>query len=296
MTTLLAVTLVAGSVVAQPAIRRRQDRDNRRDDRREDRRDDRRDRAEQRGNDRLCKSRWAILNGERQRYERQSAELAGVDAEIAELQRRLADLSTRRRELQSQSQAYQRRLADTDALYKRECAAEESCDTYDSQVGDLERQTAPLQAELDRIGQDIGVAKRDVDVLSRQIEPLQREYGERRCNNLVPGETDQSTIDRCSAIFSDWNRYQGDLNRQLARLSELRARYQQSMSELRALETRAASYRTYMERNCARSAKTQVVRDYGRVQKNAERLGHELDQLVDTVTKLRGIRINISAQ
>ena len=289
MTTLLALTAIAGSVQAQsPASRRRVPPGHTKEDR-----VDRRDR---RDNDRLCKSRWAILNGERQRYERQRGELAGIDAEIADLQRRLADLSTRRREVQSQSQAYERRLGETEVLYKRECGGDESCEVYEVQIGDLERQTAPLQAEVERVTQDMGVARRDVDGLSRQIEPLQREYGERRCNNLVPGETEQSTIDRCSTIFSDWNRYQGDLNRQMSRLSELRGRYQQAMAELKGLESRAGGYKTYMERNCARSPQTQVVRDYGRVQRNAEQLGRELDTLVETVTRLRGIRINVSAE
>ncbi|MEK7704720.1 MAG: hypothetical protein AAB426_07140 [Myxococcota bacterium] len=245
---------------------------------------------------RLCASRLAILNGERQRYDQQRAELTSVDAEIAELQRRMGELSTRRRDLQQQSDTYERRLSAADSLYKRECSAAEGCDTYVRQVGDLERQTAPLQADLQRVSDDIAVARRDVDSLSRQIEPLQREYGERRCGNMVAGETEQVTIDRCMAIFSDWNRYQADLNRQTARLADLKARYQQSVAELRSLETRATGYRTYMERNCASNRETQVVRDYGRVQRNAEQLGRELDQLVDSVTRLRGVRITIGAE
>lgn len=245
---------------------------------------------------RLCASRLSILNGERQRYDSQRAELASVDREIAELQRRLGDLSTRRRELQQQGDTAERRLSAADSLYKRECAVDEGCDTYVRQVGDLERQTAPLQSDMQRVGEDIAVSRRDVDQFSRQIEPLQREYAERRCNNMVAGQTEQSTIDRCMMIFSDWNRYQADLNRQTTRLSDLRARYEQYAAELKALETRAGGYRTYMERNCAANRETQVVRDYGRVQRNAEQLGRELDQLADTVTRLRGVRITVSAE
>ena len=67
---------------------------------------------------------------------------------------------------------------------------------------------------------------------SLQIEPLRREYQSKGCNRLVAGQTAQSTIDRCTAIFSDWNRLQADLNAQNSRLPHLRSRYQQLLAQM----------------------------------------------------------------
>lgn len=135
--------------------------------------------------------------------------------------------------------------------------------------------------------------------MKARIEPLQREYAEKKCDNLIPGETTQVTIDRCSAIFSDWNRLQADLNRQNSVSVSLRNRFEQLINELKAIEARANTYQTYMVKNCTAAPQTQaqvqVLNDYGNTRRNAENLGRELDNLINEVARLRGLRITVTA-
>ena len=84
--------------------------------------------------------------------------------------------------------------------------------------------------------------------LRREIDPLRHEYKKLSCNNLVPGSTAQSTIDRCAAIFSQWNRLQARVNQLNNHLAALKSRYQRLISQLQNIESRGKNYETYLSR------------------------------------------------
>ncbi len=243
-----------------------------------------------------CAVRRAIVAQEEQRLNAASAELAGIDTELAQLQRRIDELKRRRSDVTRLVSAYDTRYRAADRAYKAECAADDSCEQYDTMVDELDRQGNVIQGDLNNIRTEIEASQREMVTLRGRIEPLQREYGEKRCNNLVPGETAQETIDRCSVIFSEWNRLQATLNQYNSRLPLLRSTYQQQLSSLASIETRAAQYQAHMERNCSTSQRVVVLRSYGKgggVRQRAEDLGRQLDELANEVTKLRGIRITV---
>lgn len=244
----------------------------------------------------ICRARRAILTQDEQRRDRYQSDLVGIDVEMIQLRRQLDELTHKRNDTKKLVSTYNVRVANAERSYKKGCSANTNCDQYDTLADSLDRQTQDVETQLGSVRTDIDRTRRDIDVLRDRIEPLRREYHNLRCNNMVPGETAQSTIDRCSSIFSEWNRLQSDLNRHNRTLPILKSRFEQLLAELRTIESRARGYETYMTRNCRSSSKVVVMHNHsqGGVRKRAESLGRELDKLIDDVTKLRGVRITIA--
>jgi chromosome segregation ATPase len=167
---------------------------------------------------------------------------------------------------------------------------------YETQASALDSRSDAVQKDLENVRGDIAASRKNISGLESRIAPLQKEYAEKKCNNLVPGETEQSTIDRCTAIFSDWNRLQADLNRENNRVPELRSKYESLFSELKTLEKRANDYGGYLSKNCSSSPENAKMKNVVTVRENAQKLQTELDGLVSDITKLRGVKITITAQ
>jgi len=280
---LLTILLMAGSALAQPKSMRGR------------RRPPPRVEKPTRDMRQVCNGRRSILAQEERRRDQYLADLAGVDSEISQLKRQLTELSSRRSDVKRLADTFTRRFADAERAYKKDCGKNENCDQYDTLADDLDRQGKGIEGRLATVRTEIDKNRREITDLSRRIDPLRREYQRLACNNMVPGETAQSTIDRCSSIFSEGNRLQSDLNRHNRRLPALKTRYEQLLAELRNIENRARGYETYMVSNCKSSKKVATVRNYGQggVRKRAENLGKELDSLINEVTRLRGVRITV---
>jgi chromosome segregation ATPase len=244
----------------------------------------------------ICPSRRAILDQERQRLDSYKAELSSTEAEQAALQRRIDELNRRKNDLKNLVKGQESRVAQSEATWKKECTSDETCERYETAATDLDVRSAAVERDLDAVRQDIATQSRAVADLRARIEPLQREYAEKQCNNLVPGATEQSTIDRCSAIFSDWNRLQADLNRQNNRMLDMRSRYEQLMSELRSLESRGASIATYLTQKCTSSPKGQVVKNVEGRRQRGQTVGQELDKLIEDIKTLRGVTITVTTK
>ncbi len=242
---------------------------------------------------RVCRSREAALQNDQRRLDEWKARVAGISSEIRTLRDSIKRLDTERTSLQRSIGPTETRVAQQKKTFDEQCKANEDCSRYERMAQDLGRRTKPTEDAMDRMRQEISATRTDVANLRRTIEPLRNEYNQKKCNKLVPGETSQETIDRCTAIFSEWNRVQGDLNRQNDRLARLQSTYQSLYTQLKSAETRAKGYETYLAKNCAKSKELQTVRRYSGVRQRAEALHRELDQVVRDVTKLRGIRITV---
>ncbi len=242
----------------------------------------------------LCASRQSVLTQERNRRDAARAELASVDTEREALERRIAELTNRRNSLLRSIAARDRRVQSLASAYKSDCTKNESCTQYETMAGALERQAADLEKEMALVRTEISTSSTESAQLRREIDPLRQEYDKLSCNNLVPGSTAQITIDRCAAIFSQWNRLQARVNQLTNRLTTLKSRYQRLLSQLRNIEARGKDYETFLASNCKSSPQLAKVRGYGAVRLRAEKLGRELDRLIDDASKLRGIEITIS--
>jgi len=245
---------------------------------------------------RVCAARRSVLETEQKRYDGYASDVAGISAEIAQLTRRLDELKRQKDEADKSFTTAQRRVKAIEDMYKKDCSASEDCTSYEVQASALDKQTDGIEVELDAVRTDIKTNREAIAKLETSIAPLQREYTDKKCNNLVPGETEQVVIDRCMAIFSDWNRLQAELNRQNSRVPDLKSRYDRLFTELKALEGRAKGYEGYLSKNCSSSPETAKMKGYTARRERAQNVQQELDALVGDITKLRGVKITITPQ
>lgn len=240
-----------------------------------------------------CNARQDSLSSSERQNEDRKAELAGIEAQIDELIDQLAQLQTRRKRLQSAIGRTDDYLETAHNKWKQECGGSQDCSQYERQVDSLEQRQKPVEDLLTKLRSEIGETSKAVNDLHKRIEPMRQDYKKNSCDDLVPGETTQATINTCTNIFSQWNRMQADLNLHSGRLPDLRSRYQQTASQLDATQKRAKDYETYLAANCQASKQLSTIRKYTTVRDRANQMHQELDTLVKEVTSLRGIKITL---
>jgi chromosome segregation ATPase len=221
-------------------------------------------------------------------------DLSTVDTELQVLKRRITELTNQRNNLLRAITSRDRRVQSLKTAYTKDCAKNENCGQYETMAGSLEKQATDVERDVASVRTEISRRSSEAAQLRREIDPLRREYQKLSCNNLVPGSTAQRTIDRCAAIFSQWNRLQARVNQLNSHLAALKSRYQRLISQLQNIEARGKNYETYLASNCSSSPQLAKVRGYGAVRMRAEKLGKELDRLIDDASKLRGIEITVS--
>lgn len=248
------------------------------------------------GKSRMCEGRERLLETTKTRAASYHGELAGVDAEIAQLQDRIRELTKERSRLKSQARNLDRKVSRDEARYKKDCAEDLNCSRYETIVTSLDSQSQGLEHELQAVRDETSDTYRKVSTLRRTIEPLRDEYSKLQCTELVAGETAQSTIDRCAAIFSEWNRRQAELNRYNGLLPDLRNRYEMVLSQINALDHRAATAETYMTKNCSNNSKMQTVKVVRGRHNNASTLGGEIKKLATEIGDLKKMKITVNVR
>ncbi len=241
---------------------------------------------------RVCASKERLLSSDERRLEQDRANLAGVNAEMDQLRRRLEEMRTRSSQLTRRVADAKVKIERSRRAYQGECRGAENCSLYERSSDDLERRSRPVEEALNKVRTEINDARRSVSGLRRRIDPLRRGYSQQNCARLVAGQTAQSTIDRCSQLFSDWNRLQTELNPHNRHLPALRSRYQRLMAELDSAEQRALKYEDYLGRNCRRSSRLGKVRRYRGMRDKARGLNDALLSLIGEVKSLQAIRIH----
>lgn len=245
---------------------------------------------------RVCQTRERILEQNKNRRAAFAGELVGIDAEIRQLEERLAELKRERQRVQSSVTAMTRRVQQDEATYKRSCGGNVTCQRYETMAGQLDKDSTRLENESNSIRGEIRDSQNRLASLRRAVEPLRTEYRRLRCDNLVAGETQQRTIDRCASIFSDWNRRQAELNRYRQRVPSLEHRYRTLVTQLDSIDDRAKNAEAYLNRNCRASRGLRSVQTIHRRRDNVRRVGDELRSLTKTIADLKNLRITVEVR
>jgi len=240
-----------------------------------------------------CSARRSYMEQEQEKLDGYRANLAGINVEIAQLNRRIRELRAQAKDTKRIVNSQDQRVRRIKGVYERECKKNENCGQYEKTAASLERQSGPVENNLGRVRQEIGRTRTEINSLQRRIRPLQSEYSAKKCANQVPGKTSQATIDRCYAIFSDWNQLQASLNHHNARLPQLKTQYERYVAQLTSIDNRAQRIALYLEQNCKSSPKRKTIKRHRSVKENAKRLGAELDQLIRQVSDLRKVKITV---
>jgi chromosome segregation ATPase len=243
-----------------------------------------------------CHFRKAVLQQEQERKEQASAQLAVLDAELTQLKKRTEELTRRKWDVQRDFEIASSRYVAADKDFQKQCSRDPQCDQYERMAGELATQSKPSSMALEDVRTQMVLAQGDVRDLNSKIEPLQRSYNAQGCGSLVAGQTEQSTIDACTLLFSEWNRLQIRLNQQNSQLAALKTRYEVLMAEVNSWDQRALSYQSYLNKHCKDNTQTAMLGEYRTTRERAQSLGRELDALIADVVRLRGVRITVALQ
>lgn len=242
---------------------------------------------------RVCGSRRAVLEEERERLDDFRADLAGIGVEMAQLQRRLRELRDRSATIKEQSRAQENRILRIEDVYKEECIHNETCEEHEISAQNLEEQSAPLEAYLETTRKEIYHTRLDMGKLRRKIKPLQRKHQTMKCDELVPGETSSKTIRECASVFTQWNQLRAKLNRHTLRLRQLKAEYERTLTRLTNLERRAIQVEDYLRNRCTNTRSLKKLQRHQSVRQRANDLSRELDQVLRDLEQLREIKITL---
>jgi len=234
-----------------------------------------------------CLSRAAVLGQEQEKLDNYKAQSAGVTAEINQLQQRLRELRTRKSRTNRAVANQGRKVKNMQGAYNRQCKKHENCDRYEAQASSLERQSKPIEAALNQISADITDIRKTVSALQARIAPLRADYSQNKCGNLVPGQTTQAVINKCTNIFSQWNDLQSSVNYNNRRITSLKSSYRRYSNQLDSLNNRATSVSAYLAKNCLNSPKKAQMDRYQAVRVRAKKLGAELDDMIRQLSKLK---------
>jgi len=168
-----------------------------------------------------------------QQAKQMDAEIANVDLKIRDLERQRQQLVRDKFEKAHEKAKLQNRIRLDQKMMDRMCSGLRQCDNLEQRVDALKARLAPLAEQLRRIRREIAERNADTVRLNREVNKIETSYRQLNCDNLVAGQAQQTTIDRCTDLFSRWNQSQKDINGLRASVAALRGRYRKVMQKMR---------------------------------------------------------------
>jgi len=221
-----------------------------------------------------------------------------IDGEMADLDMQIRDLARKKQELlrekankSREKKRLERKIRVDRAMMNRSCSGLRQCEAYERKIDQLKERIRPLSERLRRIRQEIRERGSEVRQLERETRKIESSYSKLNCDGLVAGQSSQSTIDRCSDLFSDWNRMQKDINSLQSSMSALRNRYRSVMRKMRRHNTELARLLRKMRASCGHSDRLADLRRMKEEQDDFRGIDDELDDMESSVRKIRTLKI-----
>jgi DNA repair exonuclease SbcCD ATPase subunit len=213
---------------------------------------------------------------------------AAIDGELSTLDRQIADLVTRKAE---RTRAKETALAEARS---REAAAQQACvacERLDGRVELLKRSLGPLSARARDLGNQVRAKGAEVRTLEAEVEKVSGPYESMKCADLVPGKTDQATINRCTELFSAWNGLLIRIDQLRASLADLQARYRQLLAEIQRRKGEMAQVTAEMTRACGESPKLVDLRNLDRELDDYSKFQVQVDDALNALQKMKGRKL-----
>jgi hypothetical protein len=239
-----------------------------------------------------CDQKRNDLNTYTSRLSTLNMELAPIDQEIDRLNRRVQELHNAQQQKVNERNALQESVRNLEADMERLCRSSRGrdCRVLDERVDNIRGRAFPLNDRMNAIRNDIQNLNQEVGRSSRETERIENQYTQLGCDNLVPGRAAQTTIDRCSDLFSEWNRLQTDINTDQASITSLRARYDQFAREQQTLRSETSRLVADMRANCGTSDRLGEIERIDRDHNNFINLKTELDDMASRINHARELK------
>lgn len=238
-----------------------------------------------------CEREKAEIDAMKSQVSSIDAELPGIADKIEKIRRRLQEFETRRadklRERGELIQGIERREAEMN----HRCGSSRECEALDQRIDELKRHQDPLADIMRALENEIRERSREVGRLNVEVDRIENSYQQQNCDNLVPGQTAQAAIDRCTELFSAWNRLQADINRVQDSVKGLRQRYTQAYDRIGAIGAEIARLLEKMRESCRQSSRLGELEALEQRGRQFNSLQVDLDDMDKKVQRYRSIRI-----
>jgi len=226
-----------------------------------------------------------------QQAKQMDAEIANVDLKIRDLERQRQQLVRDKFEKAHEKAKLQNRIRLDQKMMDRMCSGLRQCDNLEQRVDALKARLAPLAEQLRRIRREIAERNADTVRLNREVNKIETSYRQLNCDNLVAGQAQQTTIDRCTDLFSRWNQSQKDINGLRASVAALRGRYRKVMQKMRIHGVNLARLLAKMRRTCGHSTRLAELENLEKEQSGFSAIKRELDQMESSIGRIPRLKI-----
>ena len=218
-----------------------------------------------------------------------------IDTQLGTINRQLSEIERRRRQLEQRKAVLLRVRGETNSrLNMEQSRFQSSCGICTS----LNRRAANLSAAINQTLDKIAAVAQRIRSISSEVHGLEvllpqirSEYQRLNCSYLIAGQTAQSTIDRCSNLFSRWNRIQAKINELRGTIRRLNRQYSMLMSRLESLENQLGNVYAGLQRSCTGNPGIANVRVLLKAGNKYRGLKTDLNNLGIRLKKAGGIRL-----
>jgi chromosome segregation ATPase len=238
-----------------------------------------------------CENRKAEIQTMKDQIKQIDNEIANVNDQIRDLMQQMAELKRKRLSKQGHKTALSRKIKAEEASYNRMCSALSQCEAYERKIDRLKARMAPMSDRLRKIRDEIHQRSADVDRNNAAIDRIESSYAQLGCDNLVPGQTADSTIDRCTNLFKEWNDLLTDINSLKRSVTALQGRYQRVIRKLRAFSVDLARLTKQMRNTCSHSARMADLEELEKEHDGYRSMKDEINGVSSRVRKFRRLKI-----
>jgi len=221
-----------------------------------------------------------------------------IDGDVNKINSRLENLRRKQKELLQQKTAKARekaallrRIKSEKAHHARMCVGLRQCEKLERKIEKLKKRIAPLSDRLRRIREEIRSRREESNRLSEIVEKIEASYANLKCDDLVAGQAAQATIDRCSDLFSRWNKLQADINKLQSSVVALRDRYKRVMKKMRAQNAELVRLAKKMRKACSHSSRMAELETLEKEQHGYRAISDDLEKMSRRVKKFRALKI-----
>lgn len=217
-----------------------------------------------------------------------SKKAAMVDRELSEIDRQIADLVAKKNAKTRERDEAMAAAKSLQAKAKEACSI---CEKYDQRVEALKRSLGPLAAQAREVGREVSERSAEVKRLEEEVNAVVVPYENMKCGDLVPGKTDQATINKCTELFSKWNDLQIRIDKLNSIIVQLQERYRRLLAEIRKRRAEIASLSAEMDRVCKESPKLVELKGLQKDFDDYDKFESSMDAATQSMSRMKGSRL-----
>ena len=214
-----------------------------------------------------------------------------IDNKVEALQKELKTLAAEKAQKKSEGDKIKREIAGAKREEAQACANVAKCEDYKKKLDEYKKEFDETRAEIAKLHGTIKTKLAAVAVLEKKVDGYEASYEKLGCDSLVAGETDQSTIDQCNKIFSDWNADQKSINDLNAEVGKLSGESKKLSAKAKGIRGRIAKLRVLIKKDCQGTPMIKESEDLEKQDDGADAVDKDIESMKTKLKKIKKVRI-----